>query len=59
MTREPIHLGSGEPVLLLHPFLMSQAVWQTVAQQLATPTATRCSPHHGRHNGGLARAPGS
>jgi pimeloyl-ACP methyl ester carboxylesterase len=34
-TRRPIHLGVGEPVLLLHPFLMSQMVWETVAQQLA------------------------
>jgi pimeloyl-ACP methyl ester carboxylesterase len=33
--REPIHLGTGEPVLLLHPFLMSQNVWKTVARQLA------------------------
>jgi pimeloyl-ACP methyl ester carboxylesterase len=30
----PIHLGSGEPVLLLHPFLCSQNVWRTVAEQL-------------------------
>ena len=30
----PIHLGSGEPVLLLHPFLCSQSVWRTVAEQL-------------------------
>jgi pimeloyl-ACP methyl ester carboxylesterase len=33
--REPIHLGSGEPILLLHPFLCSQEVWSTVGQQLA------------------------
>lgn len=33
--REPIHLGSGEPILLLHPFLLSQEVWRTVAPQLA------------------------
>lgn len=33
--RAPIHLGSGEPVLMLHPFLCSQAVWRTVADQLA------------------------
>ncbi len=32
--RKPIHLGSGEPILLLHPFLCSQSVWQTVAEQL-------------------------
>ena len=35
MGRPPIHLGSGEPVLLLHPFLLSQAVWEDVARQLA------------------------
>ena len=34
-SRPPIHLGSGEPILLLHPFLLSQAVWETVARQLA------------------------
>ena len=33
--REGIHLGSGEPILMLHPFLCSQAVWSTVAPQLA------------------------
>lgn len=33
--RAPIHLGSGEPVLMLHPFLCSQNVWSTVAGQLA------------------------
>lgn len=33
--REPIHSGSGEPILLLHPFLCSQNVWRTVADQLA------------------------
>jgi pimeloyl-ACP methyl ester carboxylesterase len=33
--REPIHTGSGEPILLLHPFLCSQNVWNTVAAQLA------------------------
>ncbi|WP_297595209.1 hypothetical protein [Mycobacterium sp.] len=34
-VRPPIHLGSGEPVVLLHPFLLSQAVWEDVAQRLA------------------------
>jgi pimeloyl-ACP methyl ester carboxylesterase len=36
-TRDPIHLGDsgGEPIVLLHPFLCSQAVWRTVADQLA------------------------
>ncbi|MBB2991165.1 pimeloyl-ACP methyl ester carboxylesterase [Mycolicibacterium iranicum] len=33
--REPIHAGSGEPILLLHPFLCSQNVWRTVGGQLA------------------------
>lgn len=33
--REPIHSGAGEPILLLHPFLCSQNVWRTVAEQLA------------------------
>lgn len=33
--REPIHVGSGEPILMLHPFLCSQNVWRTVADQLA------------------------
>ena len=33
--REPIHAGTGEPVLLLHPFLCSQNVWNTVADDLA------------------------
>ncbi len=34
-TRDPIHLGSGEPIVMLHPFLCSQNVWRTVADQLA------------------------
>lgn len=33
--RDPIHLGTGEPILLLHPILCSQHVWRTVADQLA------------------------
>lgn len=33
--RDPIHLGSGEPILLLHPFLCSQQVWANVAPRLA------------------------
>lgn len=35
VSGRPIHLGCGEPVLLLHPFLSSQRVWQTVADFLA------------------------
>jgi pimeloyl-ACP methyl ester carboxylesterase len=33
--RAPIHVGAGEPILMLHPFLCSQNVWRTVADQLA------------------------
>ncbi|MBW0012470.1 MAG: alpha/beta hydrolase [Mycobacterium sp.] len=55
--REPIHLGprdgSGEPVLLLHPFLLSQAVWEDVAQQLAdTGRYEVFAPTMAGHNGG-------
>jgi len=51
--RQPIHLGSGEPVLLLHPFLLSQAVWATVAQQLAdTGRYEVFAPTMAGHNGG-------
>jgi pimeloyl-ACP methyl ester carboxylesterase len=52
-TRAPIHLGSGEPVLLLHPFLISQLVWETVAQQLAdTGQYEVFAPTMAGHNGG-------
>ena len=52
-TREPIHLGSGEPVLLLHPFLMSQVAWQTVAEHLAdTGHYEVFAPTMAGHNGG-------
>src|ERR1700754_5177249 len=51
--RPPIHLGSGEPVLLLHPFLLSQAVWETVAQQLAdTGRYEVFAPTMAGHHGG-------
>ncbi|MBY0440840.1 MAG: alpha/beta fold hydrolase, partial [Mycobacteriaceae bacterium] len=51
--RAPIHLGSGEPVLLLHPFLLSQTVWQTVAEQLAaTGRYEVFAPTMAGHNGG-------
>lgn len=33
--RAPIHLGTGEPMLLLHPFMMSQNVWKGVAPRIA------------------------
>lgn len=56
-TRTPIHLGandgSAEPILLLHPFLLSQAVWETVAQQLAdTGRYEVFAPTMAGHNGG-------
>ncbi len=52
-NRAPIHLGSGEPVLLLHPFLISQLVWDTVAQQLAdTGRYEVFAPTMAGHNGG-------
>ena len=54
-NRAPIHLGSGEPVLLLHPFLISQVVWETVAQQLAdTGRYEVFAPTMAGHNGGPA-----
>lgn len=53
MERPPIHLGSGEPVLLLHPFLMSQTVWEVVARQLAdTGRYEVFAPTFPGHNGG-------
>lgn len=52
-TRPPIHLGSGEPVLLLHPFLLSQAVWEEVARRLAdTGRYEVFAPTMAGHNGG-------
>lgn len=52
-NREPIHLGSGEPIVMLHPFLCSQAVWQTVADQLAdTGRYEVFAPTMIGHNGG-------
>ncbi|MGB8390349.1 alpha/beta fold hydrolase [Mycobacterium sp.] len=52
-TRPPIHLGSGEPVVLLHPFLMSQMVWEDVARQLAdTGRYEVFAPTMAGHNGG-------
>jgi pimeloyl-ACP methyl ester carboxylesterase len=54
-TRPPIHVGSGEPVLLLHPFLMSQTVWEVVAHQLAdTGRYEVFAPTMAAHNGGPA-----
>jgi pimeloyl-ACP methyl ester carboxylesterase len=52
-ARAPIHLGSGEPVLLLHPFLISQLVWQGVAPRLAdTGRYEVFAPTMAGHNGG-------
>lgn len=56
-TRAPIHLGpkdgSGEPVVLLHGFLMSQTVWDPVAPRLAdTGRYEVFAPTMAGHNGG-------
>lgn len=51
--REPIHLGSGEPVLLLHPFMMSSYVWHDVAPAFArTGRIEVFAPSLAGHNGG-------
>jgi pimeloyl-ACP methyl ester carboxylesterase len=51
--RAPIHLGSGEPILLLHPFMMSQNVWKTVAPMIAeTGRYEVFAPTMPGHNGG-------
>lgn len=51
--RDPIHLGSGEPIVLLHPFLCSQNVWRTVSEQLAeTGRFEVFAPTMPGHNGG-------
>lgn len=51
--RAPIHLGSGEPILLLHPFILSQSVWKYVAPQLAeTGRFEVFAPTMAGHNGG-------
>ncbi|MGB8504232.1 alpha/beta fold hydrolase [Mycobacterium sp.] len=55
--RAPIHLsppaGSGEPMLLLHPFMMSQNVWKKVAPQIAdTGRYEVFAPTMAGHNGG-------
>lgn len=55
--RAPIHVGSGEPIVLLHPFLCSQNVWRTVADQLAETgryevfAPTMAGHHGGPHSG--------
>jgi pimeloyl-ACP methyl ester carboxylesterase len=51
--RAPIHLGSGEPMLLLHPFMMSQNVWKKVAPLIAeTGRYEVFAPTMPGHNGG-------
>ena len=51
--RAPIHLGSGEPILLLHPFMMSQNVWKGVAPLIAeTGRYEVFAPTMPGHNGG-------
>jgi pimeloyl-ACP methyl ester carboxylesterase len=61
--RAPIHVGSGEPMVLLHPFMMSQNVWKDVAPLIAgIDVADPAAPATGRyevfaptmlsHNGG-------
>lgn len=52
-ARQPIHLGTGEPVLLLHPFMMSSYVWHDVAPALArTGRFEVFAPSMAGHNGG-------
>ena len=52
--RAPIHLGSGEPMLLLHPFMMSQNVWKKVRRQIAeTGRYEVFAPTMPGHNGGI------
>jgi pimeloyl-ACP methyl ester carboxylesterase len=51
--RDPIHLGSGEPMLLLHPFILSQTVWKRVAPLIAdTGRYEVFAPTMAGHNGG-------
>src|SRR6201999_2147049 len=53
IDRAPIHRGSGEPVLLLHPFMMSQNVWKDVAPLIAeTGRYEVFAPTMLGHNGG-------
>lgn len=51
--RDPIHLGSGEPMLLLHPFILSQSVWKRAAPLIAdTGRYEVFAPTMAGHNGG-------
>ncbi|OBI71477.1 alpha/beta fold hydrolase [Mycobacterium sp. E740] len=52
--RAPIHQGSGEPMLLLHPFMMSQNVWKKVVPLIAdTGRYEVFAPTMPGHNGGV------
>ena len=52
--RAPIHLGSGDPMVLLHPFMMSQNVWKQVAPLIAeTGRYEVFAPTMPGHNGGV------
>ena len=54
-SREPIHAGAGEPILLLHPFMMSSYVCTDVAPRLAdTGRYEVFAPTMAGHNGGPA-----
>ncbi|KUI16891.1 hydrolase [Mycobacterium sp. GA-1285] len=54
LPRDPIHVGSGEPMLLLHPFMMSQNVWKKVAPLIAdTGRYEVLAPTMPGHNGGV------
>jgi pimeloyl-ACP methyl ester carboxylesterase len=51
--RAPIHLGSGQPILLLHPFMMSSYVWHEVAPAIARSGRYEVfAPSMAGHNGG-------
>lgn len=53
--RRNIHAGTGEPILLLHPFMMSSYVWNQVAPRLAdTGRFEVFAPTMAGHNGGPA-----
>jgi pimeloyl-ACP methyl ester carboxylesterase len=52
-SREPLHLGTGEPILLLHPFMLSSYVWTDVVPLLAdTGRYEVFAPSMAGHNGG-------
>ena len=52
--RAPIHLGSGDPMVLLHPFMMSQNVWKQVAPLIdETGRYEVFAPTMPGHNGGV------